>query len=323
MFCASPELDGYPRAMNRHEPVLCGEVIEALTRGRTGRARYLDGTFGGGGHTRGLLESHPAARVLALDCDPAARARAEGLEREYPGRLEFVGMNFGDLEELGAEGFDGALFDLGVSSFQLDDGERGFSFRVDAPADMRLDPTRGRSAGEFLETAAEKDLVRAVRDFGEEPHWKRAVQAILAARGTGKLFRTQTLATLIVDAVGERSRYGRSPRIHPATRTFQGIRIAVNRELEALERVLPVAFRKLVSGGVLAVISFHSLEDRIVKRFMRRMAGRPEHEGDYAPQDSRTVLGRLITTKPLVPGDTEIQHNPRSRSARLRLLAKD
>ena len=253
-------------------------------------AKLLDGTFGGGGHTRAVLSAAEGVTVVATDRDPAAAPRAEKVKAEFGDRFRFYAMNFGDLAELEEEGFDGILFDFGLSSFQLDTAERGFSFREDAPVDMRMNPNAGISAAEFLETADEEALVRAVRNYGEEKRWRRVVQSIIDARGTGRLQRTQSLAELVTDAVGPTPR-GRKA-VHPATRTFQGIRVEVNDELSAIERGLPAAFDRLLPGGVLAAISFHSLEDRIVKRFCRKMAGRPEHAGDTRTQDERVVQAK-------------------------------
>jgi 16S rRNA (cytosine1402-N4)-methyltransferase len=304
-----------------HVPVLLAETLELLapSKGDTS-VKILDGTFGGGGHTRALLESAAKISVVAVDRDPAAGSRAEALKSEFGDRFQFHHLNFGDLETLEAQQFHGVLFDFGLSSFQLDAEERGFSFRYDAPADMRMNPEAGISAAAFLETADEEALVRAVRNYGEESRWRRVVEAILAARGTGRLERTQSLAELIVEAVGPTPR-GRKA-VHPATRTFQGIRIELNDELRAIERGLPAAFDRLLPGGILLAISFHSLEDRIVKRFCRRMAGRPEHSRDNRTQDEREVRASMISTRPISPGDEEIAANPRSRSARLRALRK-
>lgn len=298
--------------------MLLREILAAL--GPCAGAKYLDGTFGGGGHSRALLDADKTVRVVAIDRDPEAALRARALGGEYGGRFRFVAMNFGDLGDSDLGDFDGALFDFGLSSFQLDDADRGFSFRSDAPVDMRMNPQAGMSAADFLETADEAALVRAVRNYGEEKRWRRVVESILKARGSGRLQRTGALAELVAEAVGPGPRGRRT--IHPATRTFQGIRVEVNDELSAIERGLPAAFDRLLPGGVLAAISFHSLEDRIVKRFCRKMAGRPEHAGDSRPQDEREVRAEMLSTRPISPSDEEIRRNPRSRSARLRALRK-
>jgi 16S rRNA (cytosine1402-N4)-methyltransferase len=305
-------------APSGHVPVLLRETLELLAP-RAG-VKLLDGTFGGGGHTRAMLEAADDVTVVALDRDPAALPRAEALKAEFGDRFRLHHMNFGNLAELDESGFHGILFDFGLSSFQLDTEERGFSFRYDAPVDMRMNPDEGISAAEFLETADEESLVRAVRNYGEEPRVRRVVKAIMDARGTGALQRTQSLAELVAEAVGPTPR-GRKAA-HPATRTFQGIRVEVNDELSAIERGLPAAFDRLLPEGVLAAISFHSLEDRIVKRFCRKMAGRPEHAHDSRTQDEREVRASMISTRPISPGESEIESNPRSRSARLRAVRK-
>ncbi len=301
-----------------HQPVLLREVMGFLSPVAGGR--YLDCTFGGGGHSRAILEAANDVQVIALDRDPEAALRAGALAAEFPGRFRLLDGDFGRLGSIADSGFDGVLFDFGLSSFQLDDPRRGFSFRADGPADMRMDPRSGVPAALWLETATEEMLVRAVRDYGEEPHWRRVVRALMGARGAGSLGRTASIAEIISAAIPARDRH--ELRIHPATRAFQGIRIAVNDELGAIERALPAAFAKLRPAGVLCAISFHSLEDRPVKQFFRRMCGQPESSEDSTPKDLRVQLAEALTRRPVTPADGEIEANPRSRSAKLRAIRK-
>ncbi len=280
----------------------------------------MDATFGGGGHTRALLQSEEAVTVVAIDCDPEAADRAREFSKQYPGRFQFYDLNFSDLDRVEEDEFDGVLFDYGVSSFHLDQPERGFTFRQPAPADMRINPREGQTAAEFLETAPRNELVRAVKEYGEEKAWKQVVRAILAARGTGALGNTSSLAKLISNTIPAPVR--RRSKIHPATKTFQGVRIAINRELERIESALPKAFALLVPGGVLAAISFHSLEDRIVKRYFRHLCGQPLDRNDSTPAQMRSAVAKALTRKPITASEAEMAHNPRSRSAKLRAVRK-
>lgn len=303
--------------MEGHIPVLADETLELLAPRDGGR--YLDGTFGGGGHTRLILEAADTT-VVALDQDPQAEARARQLKDEFGGRFHFVRANFSELESIGEGLFDGILFDFGVSSFQLDQLDRGFSFRGEAPLDMRMNPESGLSASQWIAQADRSDLIRAIRDYGEESNWRRIVDAILEARGAASLQTTTELADLILSCTPARQR--RISKLHPATKSFQGIRIAINDELSAIERALPAAFKLLKPDGVLCAISFHSLEDRIVKQLFRRWAGRPEGRSDHRPQEMREIQGELLTRRPVSAAEEEVAVNARSRSARLRALRK-
>jgi 16S rRNA (cytosine1402-N4)-methyltransferase len=301
-----------------HQPVLLREVLGFLSPVSGGR--YLDCTFGGGGHSRAILEAAPDVEVIALDRDPEAAKRSEELAGAFPGKFTLKLANFEALASAAGQGFDGVLFDFGLSSFQIDDPERGFSFRTDGPADMRMDRRTGVPAAQWLETATEEMLVGAIRDLGEEPHWRRVVRALIAARRTGALARTASLAEVISQAIPARDRH--TSRIHPATRSFQGLRIALNDEIGAIRSALSAAFEALRPMGVLCAISFHSLEDRPVKQFFRRMCGQPENADDAMPQDLRTRSAEALTGRPVVPSDEEIEANPRSRSAKLRAIRK-
>jgi len=305
--------------MTTHIPVLLDEVLNAL-RVEEGGSRYLDGTFGGGGHTRAILDGHPENTVIALDTDPEAKARAAELSFSYGERFTFYAANFEDLDSVVTGSFDGILFDFGLSSFHYDIAERGFSFRHDGPVDMRLNPEEGEPASVFLETAPREAMIRAIRQYGEEVRWRVVVDAIMGARGTGRLSRTTSLAELISEAVGPR--FAARSKIHPATKSFQGIRISVNRELEVIESVLPKAFSLLNPGGRMAVISFHSLEDRLVKRYFRRLVGRPENRFDSCPLDLREIHATEMSRKPITPSEDEVGRNPRSRSSKMRVIEK-
>lgn len=301
-------------AQHGHKPVLLDETVKILSPedGKT----YLDCTFGGGGHTRKILES-ANCKVVAIDRDPEAAVRAEKVAADYPDRFEFRALDFSDLDKLPERGFAGILFDFGVSSFQLDTAERGFSFMREGPLDMRMDTLHGMTALEYVESASEFELAEVLREYGEEPRFRKIARAIVEARDAGKIATTTDLANAIAAAAPSHE------RIHPATRAFQAIRIKVNDELGQIERALPKAFDALENGGVLAAISFHSLEDRIVKKFFKKMAGRPESRFDTSYVQDRVKLAELLTRKPIVPSDGEIAENPRSRSSKLRAIRKD
>ncbi len=298
------------------------EVLEAL-RPRPGGC-YVDGTLGGGGHTQALLEaSAPSGRVLGLDRDPDALARTRERLADFGGRLETVHANFADMGEVAeARGFgavDGILLDLGVSSDQLDRPERGFSFRADGPLDMRMDPTRGLTAAAWIAAVSEEQLADAIWRYGEERDSRRIARAVKSAQREGRLAGTAALAEVVERAVGGR----RGARIHPATRTFQGIRMAVNEELGSIERGLNAALELLAPGGRLAVLTFHSLEDRLVKQAFRR------HEGVEAslPQGGSEWRGELprvdrVWRKARPACEAECAANPRARSAKLRVIEK-
>jgi 16S rRNA (cytosine1402-N4)-methyltransferase len=300
----------------QHIPVLLAEALDALNVRAGGR--YVDATFGRGGHTAAILERVGRdGGVIAIDRDPQAIAAGRLRFANEP-RLTLVQRPFGRLAEVAAEagwigGVDGVLLDLGVSSPQLDDAARGFSFAQDGPLDMRMDPERGPSAADFVAHASERELARVIRDYGEERFAKRIARAIVAARAEQPIARTAHLADIAARATPTRE-----PGKHPATRTFQAIRIHVNDELAQIESGLAGALEALAPGGRLAVISFHSLEDGIVKRFMQKhsqedpvYAGLPEVPAHARPKLKR--IGRAVH-----PGEAEVAANPRARSAVMR-----
>ena len=303
-----------------HQPVLAEEVMSMLSP--ASGSLQIDATVGGGGHTERILEAtNPDGRLLGLDADGAAVARVGQRLSRFGDRLVLRQANFRELREVApASGFaavDGLLFDLGLSSFQLADTDRGFGFRAGGPLDMRFDVGRGVPAAELLETLDADELTALFRRFGEEPYAPRIARAIVAARATGPIRTAEELATL-VERVAPHGPPGRR-RIHPATRVFQALRIAVNEELDALEEALAAAVDLLRPGGRLVVLSYHSLEDRIVKRFLDA-----ERKGCICPPSvpvcvcGRTPRLRLVTKPSLTPTDAEIAANPRARSARLR-----
>jgi 16S rRNA (cytosine1402-N4)-methyltransferase len=311
-----------------HRPVLLAEVV-ALLRPRAG-GRYVDCTVGAGGHAAALLEaSSPDGRLLGIDADPdALRLAGERLQR-FGDRVRLVHASFRDLQALLSEtafgavdAVDGVLFDLGVSSMQLERAARGFSFQVEGPLDMRMDPGTVRTAAELVNELPEAALAELIARYGEERWARRIARAIVERRRRAPLRTTTELAAVVASAVPG-GRHGAGGRIHPATRTFQALRIAVNDELQALEEALPAAIEALVPGGRVVVIAFHSLEDRIVKRAFARAAGRCVcPPGLPVCRCGARAQVRILTPKPITPGATERAANPRSRSARLRAAEK-
>ncbi|HET7662476.1 MAG TPA: 16S rRNA (cytosine(1402)-N(4))-methyltransferase RsmH [Rhodanobacteraceae bacterium] len=300
----------------QHIPVMLEEALEGLAV--QPRGRYLDGTFGRGGHARALLgRLGSEGRLLLMDRDPEAIAEAQAAFAA-DARVSIHHGSFADLAAWDATqaGLDGVLLDIGVSSPQLDDAARGFSFMADAPLDMRMDPTTGESAADFLATADEKDIADVLWRFGEERFSRRIARAIVERRQTQPIRRTGELAALLADLLVYREK-GK----HPATRTFQALRIRVNGELDALEQGLKGALERLKPGGRLVVISFHSLEDRLVKQFIRDESGhapaQPRHLPPAAVRPARLrALGKSRA------GRAELAANPRARSAVLRVAEK-
>jgi 16S rRNA (cytosine1402-N4)-methyltransferase len=302
-----------------HVPVLLIPAVDALAIDARPDGTFVDATFGRGGHTRLILERlGPSGRLIAIDRDPDAVSAARAVSDS---RLTPVHARFSELQStlaaLRAREADGVLFDLGVSSPQLDDARRGFGFRGDGPLDMRMDPSRGASAADWIARAEEIEIREVIRSYGEERFAKQIAKAIVAARGRGPLRRTGELAAVVAAAVRTRE-----PGQNPATRTFQALRIHVNQELEELSLALPQALAALRASGRLAVISFHSLEDRIVKNFMRGEA-RPALPERLPVRAREMPPPKLrIVGPPQRPGAAEIGANPRARSAVLRVAEK-
>ncbi|NPB08062.1 MAG: 16S rRNA (cytosine(1402)-N(4))-methyltransferase RsmH [Aquificae bacterium] len=289
-----------------HRPVLLKESVDLLT-GNGGRV-YVDCTLGLGGHAREILSRREDIFLIGIDRDEEALDLARENLKEYEGRFSLYKANFADIDlvlrEEGLEAVDGFLFDLGVSMYQLK-SRRGFSFQVDAPLDMRMDRDQSLTAYRVVNEYSEKKLSEIIRKYGEERFARKIAREIVKRRKEKPIETTSELAEIVASAVPPSYRYG---RIHPATRTFQAIRIEVNKELENLEKALGKTPSLLNPGGRLVVISFHSLEDRIVKRFMKEK----EREGVF----------RILTKKPITPSEEEVRENPASRSARLRAAEK-
>ena len=304
----------------QHITVLLNEAVDALAVREDGI--YVDGTFGRGGHSRLILSRLGSqGRLIVFDKDPQAIEAAQKLA-EQDGRVTVVHDGFSSfqttLDKLDIEEIDGALFDLGISSPQIDDGARGFSFRFDAPLDMRMDPTRGMSAAEWIATASEQDLHEVIKNYGEERFSRQIARAIVAQRTESPIDTTRKLAQLVAQNVRTRER-GQDP----ATRTFQAVRIFINRELEEVEAVLPQVMGRLKQGGRLAVIAFHSLEDRIVKQFVKKYSKRPPLPRWAAVKEADLPLPPLKAVgKAIKPGVEETASNPRARSAVLRVAER-
>lgn len=305
-------------AAREHVSVLLAEAVESLSIRSDGI--YVDGTFGRGGHSRGVLARLGAAgRLIAFDRDPAAIAAGQAIDDP---RLTLVHQPFSaldeELERLGVAQVDGVLLDLGVSSPQLDDAARGMSFRFDAPLDMRMDTSRGQTVAEWLAEASVGQITEVLRDYGEERFAHAIAKAIATARSGGAVATTGQLAAIVEKAVRTRE-----PGQHPATRSFQALRIFINQELEELSRVLPACVNRLSPGGRLVVISFHSLEDRIVKRFMRDESRPPVLPARLPVRAADLPQPRLrLIGKAQRPGEDEIAANPRARSAVMRVAER-
>ena len=308
--------------MTYHTPVLLGEVVAQLQPRRGGL--YVDCTVGGGGHAEAILRaSAPEGRLIGLDCDDEALAASRERLAAHEGRVQLVHANFAELQEtlmsLGVTAVDGLVFDVGVSSRQFDEPSRGFSFQREGPLDMRMNQAAGPAAADFLRDASVEELTRIFRVYGEERRARAIAVRIDRDRTRQPITTTLQLAGLVEQVLGPK----RGSGIHPATRVFQALRIQVNHELENLQRGLVAAVNVLRSGGRLAVISFHSLEDRIVKQFFVRLS-----TGCVCPPQlvgcacGRQEVLRLVTRKPVMSTSEEVQQNPRARSAKLRVAEK-
>ncbi len=311
----------FPETDPRHRPVMLAEVLAALSPAEGGI--YVDGTFGAGGYTRAILETADC-RVYAIDRDPTAIREGEALQAKYAGRLTLIEGRFSDmaalLAERGIDAVDGVVLDLGVSSMQLDREERGFSFQKDGPLDMRMGGS-GRTAADLVNELPEAELHRIIAVYGEERRARAIAKAIARARKVRPIITTRELARLVEEVLG---RMPGVEKLHPATRTFQALRIEVNEELDELAHALAAAESVLAPGGRLVVVSFHSLEDRIVKRFLaERIEGRARpsrHAPPAGPAPEPTF--QLLVKGAAQPTEAEIEVNPRARSARLRAAVR-
>ncbi|HUF75039.1 MAG TPA: 16S rRNA (cytosine(1402)-N(4))-methyltransferase RsmH [Longimicrobiales bacterium] len=297
-----------------HDPVLAHDVVAFLCP--TGKGLYLDGTVGGGGHGRLILEACEECRLLAVDRDPEALEHSRAALADFGARVRFLRARFDDAPgdaEVRDTGLDGALLDLGVSSRQLESDPRGFTFRRGVALDMRMDPTGGPDARTFLAEASEERLAQVFRDYGEEPRARRLAREIVKRRATEPLETSDDLVAALAVTLG------RSPSTRDKARIFQAVRIAVNEELEALERGLPAIREAMNDGAVMVVISYHSLEDRVVKNAFREWSRACVCPPELPICTCRgRPLGETLTRKPVRPAAAEVAGNPRARSARLR-----
>ena len=314
--------EGAPRGTERHVPVLLAQMLHAIAA-RDGQS-YIDATFGAGGYSKAILTAAPGSRVLAIDRDPTALASGRWLAEQYRGRLQVSEGRFGDLDRVAAAaGFapaDGVVLDVGVSSMQLDDPERGFSFQGDGPLDMRMS-LRGPTAADVVNAADEGRLADILFHLGEEKSARAIARAIVARRHQRPIARTFELAHLVARVLGRDKIAGR----HAATRTFQALRIYVNDELFELAGGLGAAERVLAPGGRLVVVTFHSLEDRLVKHFLRERAAPQPHASRHLPPQAEPrprPSFQFLNHRPVSPTDTEVAANPRARSARLRAAVR-
>jgi 16S rRNA (cytosine1402-N4)-methyltransferase len=312
------DADANREPQEQHRPVLYHEIIRLISPKSPGR--YIDATVGAGGHAWGILDaSAPEGKLLGLDLDPQALILANRRLADFPGRFHLVRASYttlhGQMQKLGWDSVQGIVLDLGVSSMQLDRPERGFSFLKDGPLDMRFDPDDSTTAADLVNRLAERDLAELIWQFGEDRNARRIARTIVQNR---PFSTTRQLAQILEQAIGRSH-----DRIHPATRTFQALRIAVNHELKAVSEVLPIAVGALAPGGRLAVISFHSLEDRLVKRYFRQES----RDCICPPEQPVCTCGhkasiREVIRHPISPVESELQTNPRARSARLRVAEK-
>lgn len=310
--------------VKKHIPVLLKEVLACLAPQEN--AVYVDGTLGLGGYTRGILD-HTDCDVIAIDRDETVFKDAQNWSKNYKGRLTLIHGSFSDIEQhikvagdKAADGVDGIVVDIGVSSMQIDEAERGFSFRFEGPLDMRMDQTSGHTAADLVNTMDETELANLIYQYGEERHSRKIAAEIIRTRAHTKFATTKDLTDAIHRVVPKHFK----DKIDPATRTFQALRIAVNDELGELEKLLTAAKDILKVNGRLVVVTFHSLEDRIVKNFINELCKKPPSPSRYAPQNDDTFEPRfrMINKKPIIASDHEIKQNPRARSAKLRAIEK-